>query len=565
MDNIDEGNLSDNSEDVNDGENNNINYEDIEQELDLHVPIIGEILGDNDQGADVAHRGVPNGFHDDDEVLDDSSDDDFNDEEIPIQPRIMLGGVMAVLGHQQRVDDSNSDDDDQENDGDDSEEIEESREVFDRDLPGRHSYLGEGREVAGRTILEDDVSISLPLLNQPGLALVPGQLLPLHLFHPSVISMIRNVIQTTKTFGVVSLNADANNWKGLVGTTAEIFEYNDCDDTNDEDEDNRRNIGLKIKARGRQRFQLKSTRRQVDGNLIGEVKLLVDKDLAEPDESLGIPSWKRFQNLSDNKSSTSNSSSPSPSTSSCFSFLSLLKPSSSPSSLISPGYKPEPRWRQKHVSARVLSPHPPWIWPLYSPSHLVERVKQELSKLSSLSPNISAVPSDPTQLSWWLTANLPLEDGIRNRLLSLNSPVQRLRVTLWYLSGCRVLVCRNCGKQLGDQQMIFSMSREGPQGAFVNPGGHVHETLTLYKAKNLRLVGRPSTEYSWFPGYAWTITECLGCWSHIGWKFTATNPKLRPEKFYGFSRKNIEAKVEVPETDVQEDSESTDEINQIVL
>ena len=27
---------------------------------------------------------------------------------------------------------------------------------------------------------------------------------------------------------------------------------------------------------------------------------------------------------------------------------------------------------------------------------------------------------------------------------------------------------------------------------------------------------------SWFPGYAWTITECLGCWSHIGWKFTAT-------------------------------------------
>ena len=54
---------------------------------------------------------------------------------------------------------------------------------------------------------------------------------------------------------------------------------------------------------------------------------------------------------------------------------------------------------------------------------------------------------------------------------------------------------RNCGKQLGDQHHIFSMSKEGPQGAFVNPGGHVHETLTLYRAKNLRLVGRPSTEY----------------------------------------------------------------------
>ena len=87
------------------------------------------------------------------------------------------------------------------------------------------------------------------------------------------------MIQTTKTFGVVSLKADSSSWRGLVGTTAEIFEYNDCDDDHGEDsDDNRRDIGLKIKARGRQRFQLKSTRRQVDGNLIGEVEMLVDRN-----------------------------------------------------------------------------------------------------------------------------------------------------------------------------------------------------------------------------------------------------------------------------------------------
>ena len=44
------------------------------------------------------------------------------------------------------------------------------------------------------------------------------------------------------------------------------------------------------------------------------------------------------------------------------------------------------------------------------------------------------------------------------------------------------------------------MSSEGPQGAYVNPGGYVHETLTLYKTKNLKLVGESSTQYSWFPG-----------------------------------------------------------------
>ena len=133
-------------------------------------------------------------------------------------------------------------------------------------------------------------------------------------------------------------------------------------------------------------------------------------------------------------------------------------------------------------------------------------------------------------------------------MLELNCPVQRLRLAVSFLSQCRVLVCRNCGKQLGDQANIFSMSKEGPQAAFVNPSGTLHETLTLFKARNLRLVGRASSEYSWFPGYAWTITECLGCWSHIGWKFTATQSKLTPAKFYGFSRKNIEAKVEVPES-----------------
>ena len=42
-------------------------------------------------------------------------------------------------------------------------------------------------------------------------------------------------------------------------------------------------------------------------------------------------------------------------------------------------------------------------------------------------------------------------------------------------------------------------------GAYVNPGGYVHETLTIYKATGLRLIGWPSTENSWFPGYVCTV------------------------------------------------------------
>lgn len=45
-----------------------------------------------------------------------------------------------------------------------------------------------------------------------------------------------------------------------------------------------------------------------------------------------------------------------------------------------------------------------------------------------------------------------------------------------------------------------SLSLCGPMAAYVNPHGYIHETLTVYKACNLNLSGRPSTEHSWFPG-----------------------------------------------------------------
>lgn len=519
--------------------------EDLEEEFALEDGDDG-IVPDSVENSDESDNNnlVPNGFHD----IEDGSSGDETDEDIPLQPRILLAGLGAVLGYNQRVDDSSSDEDESnEFAADDDNEVE--RERFDSELPSQHTYLGEGKEVGGRTILDDDdeLVLSLPLLNQPGLALIPGQLLPLHLFHPSVINMMKKVIDSTKIFGVVNLRADSSSWRGVVGTTAEVFEYREA---GDQDE---REVGLKIKARGRQRFKLLSTRRQVDGNLVGEVKMLVDKDLDEPLSLISIKSFERFLKINDYDVDKKENSEEEVTKRSCFSFLTSLRPSSSTFQQSSPCL---PAVKSRHkFTGNILSPLPPWVWDMYSPSTLVDKVTQELSKLSSLSIHLSSLPSSPTELSWWVAANLPLEDKLRTQLLSANSPVQRLRMELSFLSQCRVLVCRRCSKQLGDQQNIFSMSKEGPQGAFVNPNGHVHETLTLYKAKNLRLVGQPSTEYSWFPGYAWTITECLGCSNHIGWKFTSTNSKLRPEKFYGFSRRSIEAKVEVPDQPLPEDGD----------
>ncbi len=106
---------------------------------------------------------------------------------------------------------------------------------------------------------------------------------------------------------------------------------------------------------------------------------------------------------------------------------------------------------------------------------------------------------------------------------------------------CTVLCCKDCGTLIAKKEDVFSMAVEGPLGAFVNPHGHVHETLTVYKAQNVHLRGRSSTEHSWFPGYAWTIIECRSCHAHMGWKFTVAkkSKKLKPEKFWGLCRSSL--------------------------
>ena len=43
------------------------------------------------------------------------------------------------------------------------------------------------------------------------------------------------------------------------------------------------------------------------------------------------------------------------------------------------------------------------------------------------------------------------------------------------------------------------MSVDGSLTAYVNPGGYVHDTLTVTESFNLKRSGRASTEHSWFP------------------------------------------------------------------
>ena len=94
---------------------------------------------------------------------------------------------------------SSSDDRDSENEDQEAEE----REDFDTELPGQHQYMGESREIKGRIILEENLYVDIPVISQPGIILMPNQTLPMTFFQPAVISMMKRLVETTKTFGVI--------------------------------------------------------------------------------------------------------------------------------------------------------------------------------------------------------------------------------------------------------------------------------------------------------------------------------------------------------------------------
>ena len=56
-------------------------------------------------------------------------------------------------------------------------------------------------------------------------------------------------------------------------------------------------------------------------------------------------------------------------------------------------------------------------------------------------------------------------------------------------------------------------------------------------------------------GYAWQICVCRQCNNHIGWKFTKCEEHLKPDKFWGLTRKAIRYAYNKEEEDTDEELE----------
>jgi ATP-dependent protease La (LON) substrate-binding domain/Yippee zinc-binding/DNA-binding /Mis18, centromere assembly len=172
---------------------------------------------------------------------------------------------------------------------------------------------------------------------------------------------------------------------------------------------------------------------------------------------------------------------------------------------------------------------------------------------------------EPVAFSFWMAANLPLQQEEKLQLLEMNSTIERLRFICSKIvdeTAEAVIHCRNCLTPISRARQMFTVGgAEGTTGNYVNEHGIVHQTITLRQIDEDEIwyQGDPVAQDSWFPGYSWTIMVCGVCGHHLGWQFrrvpgarsrsaclpssrastTSTENMNRPEKFFGVSAANV--------------------------
>ncbi|XP_062180442.1 uncharacterized protein LOC133884879 [Phragmites australis] len=192
----------------------------------------------------------------------------------------------------------------------------------------------------------------------------------------------------------------------------------------------------------------------------------------------------------------------------------------------------------KQAFQAPLSFWPRWAYEMYD-SYTLARRAADLWRQIIANPTMDDHVRKPDILSFHIGSKLPVSEFVRQKLLEIDGISYRLQKEIQLLKAFNLIKCRNCQSLIAKRSDMVVMSTDGPLGAYVNPYGCVHETITVSNATGLALVGNPSKVHSWFPGYSWTIASCSACESHIGWLFKATKKNLRPKSFWGIRSSQI--------------------------
>lgn len=98
------------------------------------------------------------------------------------------------------------------------------------------------------------------------------------------------------------------------------------------------------------------------------------------------------------------------------------------------------------------------------------------------------------------------------------------------------IYCAGCGHLL--TRMRWAVDVGGHERVFINPAGRVFRLACFREAPGAEVVGTPTDEHSWFPGYTWNFALCLGCGQHLGWRFIG---EASPPVFFGLIKTALTA------------------------
>lgn len=89
-----------------------------------------------------------------------------------------------------------------------------------------------------------------------------------------------------------------------------------------------------------------------------------------------------------------------------------------------------------------------------------------------------------------------------------------------------VYLCAECRAEITRPQWAIAVDGEHER-AFFNPSGRVFRVLCFGAAPGVMDATSPSEDFTWFPGYAWSIALCRNCGVHLGWRYQgASDPRI---------------------------------------
>ncbi|XP_041968868.1 protein cereblon-like [Aricia agestis] len=371
---------------------------------------------------------------------------------------------------------------------DERETIEENDEgegrQFDISLAATHSYMGsELLPVSGRSVLEAGWEGKVPVTIHHGVVF-PGETVPMLIGDQHDAAMLVQVIEEDKLFGLLCPDDSGTKVSGY-GVLCEVFEATPAI------------ISLKVKARAIHRFRFvdmpKPTQPRINFYRMQMVKVRV------------LPELQRGDPLHHARLAS----------------LDALRHSNIDS-------------RLRSMDASV-TPWPLFVYEIFNYQRMREIIKDYFKSVS-----LCAVPEDPVSLSFWTASNLALSARERLALFRVDDALLRLHMEVRFITRKSVLCCTSCAAEIARREHIFAMSSEGVHSNYTNLGGYMHDVVTVSRATNTQLSGAPSAEFSWFPGYTWTIAHCHTCMAHVGWRFDAQERSLRPQRFYGLCRNYVQ-------------------------